>query len=186
VSGTFDWLKAIQLKPRFFFAFMVLGLLILFLPSRLSVFLGIDCIVTQFRPWIGLATVAAFCLWLVQMFPILRAARLRKRDREAAVAHLLTLSTQEWFILAYCLYRGQRTIYLPLTDQAAHSLCDKGLLCAAGGTGNILDWPFTIPDFVWEHLELFRGCYPLIADLEDPRFQEAVRAYEGRQAWRRP
>jgi hypothetical protein len=163
-----DWLKAIQLKPRFLFALFALGLLILLLPSRIADTFGLNTIRENHRHWVGLATLAAFIFWCVQLVPYFKAKqRLRRlnhsksekedkafEEEKAEIRNLLqTLSDKEAMILAYCLYKKHRTITLPLTDAAANSLCHKGLLIRATGMGMPSDWPFTIPDFVWEELK---------------------------------
>jgi hypothetical protein len=149
-----DWLKIIQLKPRFLFGLGLLGVLLLFLPSSLVGSFGIISVRDSYRGWIGTATLAAFAFWGVQLLPSLKAWLHERKRKSEILMSLDALSKEEQFLLAYCLDRNQRTVCLPMIDRAATSLCQKGLLVSANRFADSLAWPFTIPNFVWEHLQL--------------------------------
>ncbi len=146
-----DWLKVIQLQPRFLFGLCVLGALLLFLPAHAATALGIVEIRDHYRPWIGLGTLSAFAFWIVQLIPGITRIRSERKYRAAVLKNLAGLTGEERFQLAYCIHRGQRTMYLRLIDSAAQSLCSKGLL-VPGDRGSILSLPFTIPLFAWDHI----------------------------------
>lgn len=176
MSGWSGWLKAIQLKPRFLFGLWLLGAIILFLPDAVAESFGIRDIRQSFRGWIGIGTLAAFAFWCVQLIPFYRAKRNTKNLRERVVRSLGSLSQEEWLLLAYCSNRNQRTIPLEITHRAANALVAKGILIRASGVGDSLAWPFTIPEFLWEHLKtnpeaIFNGVDPNASQLQ-ARFQE--------------
>lgn len=156
-----DWIKAIQLKPRFLFGIFAFGLLLLILPKSAADLFGIDDLRTQYRPYIGLATIAAFCFWLVQLWPIYQAWRNRQRNEAEILANIETLTEAEWRILRHCLSRNQRTVMLNIIDHPEGlSLTQKGILIRGGGAGNWTAWPHTIRDIAWEHLKTIRDSAP--------------------------
>ncbi len=171
-----DWLKLIQLKPRFLFGIWLFGALLLFLPDRVAAGFGINDIRTALRGWIGILTLLALTFWLVQLLPLWHVKRSVKRAREQAFRSLQSLSAEEWQLVAYCLNRGQQTITLEVTHRAAGALKAKGIFLMAGGVGNSLAWPFTIPDFLWKYLTenpqvIFAGVDPNDPQLQ-ARFEE--------------
>lgn len=154
-----DWLKAIQLKPRFLFGLWLLGSLILFLPIEILDPLGISSSRATLQPWLGFGTLAAFAFWIVQLIPIAQSARALRRQREEMIRSLDSLSPEEWVLLAYCLEQNQQTVALSVADIHGGTLAARGLLIRQGGTGNITAWPHTIPGFIWEHLRANKAVF---------------------------
>ena len=147
-----EWLKVLQLKPRFLFGLGLVGMLLLFFPDGWAAKFGFRSIVENYRGWIGLGTIVSFAFWLVQLVPSWRQTRALKKHRQDVIHSLSSLSSEEAFLLGFCLHRNQRTLTLEMTHRAANALKAKGLLQMASGIGNQLAWAFTVPDFVWEHL----------------------------------
>ena len=180
-----DWLKVIQLKPRFLFGIWGLGALLLFLPDKTISVFGAVALRDSYRPWIGVTTLAAFVFWVVQLVPHMHQYISRWKQRREVIRSLESLSEEEWLILAYCMERNQRTITLTLADRVAGSLMAKGLLVMASGLGNQLAWPNTIPTHLWKHLskdkEAFMGRWKFEAEFLQYRFSEIdahVRRYD--------
>jgi hypothetical protein len=152
VSKLLDFLKAIQLPPRFLFAAAAVGLLFLLMPETWSEWLGVGAFLEDARGWIALAASCAFFFGWAQLAPsLLRQWRRRKAIREI-LGSLDSLSADERMLLGYCAYRKRRTVLLQLTSaeaNCAHGLCQKGLMEEAVGGGSILGWPFTIPSEIW-------------------------------------
>jgi len=152
-----DALDAIQLKPRFLFGIFLLGLLLLVLPAAITNVLGVTELRGQIRPWVGIATLAAFAFWSVQLWPRLSGWCQRRQARRAVLKSLDSLSAEESLILAYCLSRNRLTVLLATASRewnTATGLCEKGLLRRASVGHSILAVPFTVPDFVWTELWL--------------------------------
>lgn len=166
-----DWLKIIQLKPRFLFGLWFLGALFLFLPATIADTLGIQEIRTFFRGWIGVGTLAAFAFWCVQLIPLYQTKRNAKKYRERVIQSVSSLSPDEWLLVAYCLYRNQQTITLEITHRSANALVAKGIMIMASGMGNQLAWPFTIPSFLWEYIKSNRQVVFSSVNEDDPRLQ---------------
>lgn len=152
MSLSLDWLKAIQLKPRFLFGIWLLGMLVIFLPDSLAMSFGIVEARIALQPWIGLGTLAAFSFWVIQLIPSLSSYWRKRKFKRQIIRALDFTSPEEWVLLAYCLRQNQQTITLSLVDRAAGSLTARGILEPAGGVGNQLAWPYTIPTFLWKHL----------------------------------
>lgn len=168
-------LKAIQLKPRHLLAVALLCLLPLVLPYGWRDGLGIETIVAPYRGWIALVGIAALCFGVVQFIPAIRARWGQRRIRKNALRALDALSQEERLLLAYCLYRGRRTVLLHLTETPANvaaGLGHKYLMMMAAGSHNVLAWPHTIPDFVWEELQLRRDEFVPQELIENPQFTE--------------
>src|ERR1700676_1644054 len=96
-----DWLKVIQLQPRFLFGLWLLGVLLLFLPTHAATFLGIASIRDHYRPWIGVGTLGAFAFCLVQLVPAIARTRSGRKYRAAVLKNLDGLTREERFELAY-------------------------------------------------------------------------------------
>ncbi|MBI4529542.1 MAG: superinfection exclusion B family protein [Deltaproteobacteria bacterium] len=140
------------------------------MPPTLAESFGISEIRKDYRGWIGIATLAGFSFWVVQLIPSFQTMYRRRKLRREILSCVNSLSQNESRLLAYCVYRGQRTIPLPITNSTAVSLRQKGILEQAGGTGSALAWPYTIPSFVWKYLISHRPT--LFSELENLRPNE--------------
>ena len=150
-----DITKIIEIKTRYFFGAWVFGALLIFLPAEIKAQMGIT-IPEVVRPWLGFSTLAVFVLWLVlivmQIFSVIRQWFKERGMRSEILVQLETLSDGERSIFILCLSNNQRTIQRNITDGSANSLKSKRLLAMAT-QGSILSMPFTIPNFVWEHIK---------------------------------
>ena len=155
-----DWLKVLQLKPRFLFAFWFFSVLILFMPVSLADKLGITQIRESYRSWIGIATSGFFAIWIVQLWPSFKQWWRSRRQQSEILKFVKTLSEDERLLLAYCLDRNQQTVRVDMFSPmgaAAASLHQKGLMEPAEGLGSAIDWPYTIPTFVWKYLQAHKS-----------------------------
>jgi hypothetical protein len=159
MNVSLDWIKLIQLKPRFLFGLWLFGVFILFIPSEIGKKIGIDDFRNVSKPWLGIATLASFVFWLLQLIPEFQSFYAKRRFRSAVIKSLDFISPEEWIVLAYCLIENQQTITLGYTDRNAGSLVARGILVRANGAGNILSWPHTIPPFLWEYLVKHRDKF---------------------------
>jgi len=157
MSMWMDWLKIIQLKPRFLFGIWFFGALLLGLPQGLAEIFSLSEIRNSFRPWLGLLTLLSFSFWLVQLIPTGSSYLARRRLRKTLIRYLEFLSPEEWILLAYCLKNNQQTITLSIVDRVAGSLVARGILERAAGVGNQMSWPYTIHNIVWDYLLLKRA-----------------------------
>lgn len=160
-----DWLKAIQLKARYLFGIFIFGCVILLLPDNIADKFGFLEIRKVYRGWIGLATIGSFSFWLIQLAPSILSIRANKAKRKTVLEHIHSLSQNEMLIVAYCLYKNQNTISLPMTNSAASALCHKGLMVRAL-QGSTLKMPYTFQPFVWDHLQSIK-CNIIPRDIKN-------------------
>src|SRR5437870_11483323 len=76
-----DWIRVFELKPRYLLAVWLFGALLLLSPSYISERFGFAGIVTHYRGWIGLGTLAFFVLWVVQLTAVLRNKKEKEQRR---------------------------------------------------------------------------------------------------------
>lgn len=182
-----DWIKTIiELRPRLLFVLSALGGALLMLPEKATQALGLERTLSDHRGWVGAATLLLFALWVAQMIPSIRRWRKGRGARRSALAALDSLSPEERLLLIYCLARNQQTLTLKVGHRAASALVSKGLLAMAGGIGDTLAWPHTIPNFVWRHIRSYPQTVLRGVKLEDPGLRQAlnnldehIRRYDG-------
>ncbi len=174
-----DLLKAIQLKPRYLFGVFSLGILILFLHEDFAKTFGLFQLRESYRGYIGFGTLAAFVFWLIQIsakwLENVKGNKRKFERQEEVLQNLKTLSDNEELIIIYCFYNGQTTIFLNVTSAEANSLCAKGLLQLGAKQGHMLNYPFTIPSFVWTHINVFRPDFLSDSALENPELIRSLK-----------
>jgi len=126
----FEWVKVFELKPRYLLAVWLFGALLLLSPAYVSERFGFASIVTHYRGWIGLGTLAFFVLWVVQLTAILKDKKekkarskeeqIRAQERRTEILKAVnTLSKNENFILLYSLHQNQQTVFAALSNRCA-------------------------------------------------------------------
>jgi hypothetical protein len=193
-------LKIFDLKPRYLFAVCFFGTLLLFLPSDISDRFGFTSIVNSYRGWIGLATLAIFTIWVVQLWGWYQERRTRlkgERDAEAKseqlkteakeraekiLGLLSTLSENEYRFIVYALYRNQQTVFIKFSDKAAQALLGKRIVTPTP-QGDVLNFPFTINNFVWEYLQKHKSEWLPKDDL--PAIERWIEGFEHSRDWNR-
>ena len=174
-----DWIKSIvALRPGLLFTLWVLGGLLLLAPESVTDKLGLTCTLTTHRAWWGGATLVLLALWTARMLPVTARWFRAGRARRSALHSLTTLSYEERLVLIYCHTYGQQTVTLEVGHRAAAALVFKGLLEPARGVGDTLHWPYTIPDFVWRHLQ--RDSASVMGELsaDDPGLSAALESLD--------
>jgi len=147
-----DWLKAIQLNPRFLFGAFLLTAFLLFAPADFLSKFGLTIQESNWQPIIGLLCIGSFVFWLVQMVPVFDRWSQEKKFKKQIFDRLNSLSWDEWTILWYCLDKNQQTVGLSAADKLATSLVSKGILYLPPGNYSILAYPYSVPDFLWKYL----------------------------------
>ena len=175
-----DWVKTVRVRARYLFGVWCLGLLVLALPQWGAEFFGVTDFREVARPYVGVITLAAFVFWIIALVPWFQTRRRTREYLETTLANFKTLSEDERLVMAYCVYREQRTVLLPAIEPVALSLCSKGLLDQMEGHGNIAAWPFTVPEHVWDALELQPGLVARSDDRRNPAVVERFREIDRR------
>ncbi|MCB9026110.1 MAG: superinfection exclusion B family protein [Bdellovibrionaceae bacterium] len=148
-----SYLKVIQLKPRFLFGLLAFGLIMILFPDDLATKFGFQKLRADYRGWIGIGTIAVFCMWLMQLIPAINRKYKGWQAKKTVLARLYTLSEYERDDLLHCIYKNQQTINASMIDGSVHGLTTKGILVMGTGTGNRMSWPYTIPDYIWNHIQ---------------------------------
>ena len=144
-----DWIKVIQLKPRYLFSIWILGVIILFIPSKHATGFGVLAFRESYRQWIGLITLGAFTFWIVPIGIIIFKKIQAKKEMKK---NLSGLNFREIELLELCILNKQRTINLELGDPSARSLCHKRIFEQAEPPVFQMSCPFTIPTNVWGYI----------------------------------
>lgn len=91
--------------------------------------------------------------------------RLRAEYRQQVLGYLDTLSEVEREILSFLVQKNQQSFTADMAGKLIATLKQKGLVEMGPGVHTQLDWPFTVPNFVWEELMRRKEDFN-IADLE--------------------
>lgn len=181
-----DWVKALQ--PRILFALWFVGAVLLFAPGSVASRFGFTAVVDRYRGWIGIITVAAFALWVIEAwlwwYRKTQRKGLDRKQKQETLQYLHTLSEKERFILMGCLACNQQTINLSVFEKAGAALRQKGLLVMAS-FGDAQNMPHTIPDFVWDELNQHTGDLLPSNGSELETLKTTFRKFDSTSTWRR-
>lgn len=163
VAEILKFIDLTKLPLRWWAVFTIVGLAVLFAPTQYAEIFGIADKRDEVRPYVGLITLVSIAFLLVngviyvwKRIEQRKAVAAKKAKIEAqkakAISYLDGISVKEAAILAAFYYQDCRTITLVATDPFAMSLANHGVIKQQGGYGNLMEWPFTVNDFVWEHI----------------------------------
>ncbi|MFA5432876.1 MAG: super-infection exclusion protein B [Candidatus Paceibacterota bacterium] len=149
-----DWLEAIKLRPLYLAAIFLSGVLLL--NKNVASRFGLTDFIQQYATWIGFITLLAGVFWITHAVHFLTKSIKNKIEflkyRKTVIYRIATLSLSEKILLFVLVQTNTQTVTAPITNSVVHSLCSKGIMCSASGTGNSLKWPSSIKDWVWEYL----------------------------------
>ncbi len=124
--------------------------------------------------WVAIPTIAALicgCLALATIGdglvraikPRIDKWRLIRRNQKMVRDFIPYMTDEDRNIIGYLLHRNQKMFQYEDTGGYAAPLISKGIICAAGRRGQIIDsqWvPFAVPDHIWAVLEENRDSFP--------------------------
>lgn len=151
LPSIYNLLKALK-TPRITFGIFVFCLVLILLSPHWLVKLGMLNTVNLYRGLIGITGLLTFIIWLMQIFPYIVRYITNKKEIYIKLKRLGSLSNGEKDLLNECIKNNQQSTVRPITDSAANSLCQKGLLIQSE-QGHMMSYPFTIPDIVWNYLK---------------------------------
>jgi Super-infection exclusion protein B len=163
--------EALDTKAKLLIPIFLFGLLVLFIPETLAQKFGVEEIRKSYRGYVGIGTLALGSILAVQLVVKGWKWREGRTARRQALRALESLGTREYLYLAYCVSRNRQSIVLRLGDHDGGALAQKGLLQPAK-SGEVLAYPFTIPEPVWDHLRNNREVFLLRAS-QQPDFEKA-------------
>lgn len=86
-------------------------------------------------------------------FHLLRKSQLYKRDalkKSGRVQRLRELPDSEWNFLVARVVQSEQVFLARIDDPIVNALKVRGYVHMVGGTHSILQWPYQIPDYVWD------------------------------------
>lgn len=167
--------KLVETSAKYAWGLFVVCVFILFCPEKIATQIGILDIRSQYLGywWVLLVFSLSICigLWFSNFLNWLSARRKRieqnkqaEKGRRAIIDKLNSLNDLEHRWIAYCLLKNVRTLHATQINPTANSLLSKRIVSC--GPGAVTSLPFTIVDFVWEHLLIFKEEF-LPADIEN-------------------
>lgn len=103
--------------------------------------------------------------------------RRKRRDQKMVRDFIPYMTEKDRTIIGYLLHHNQKMFQYEDTGGYAAPLISKGIICAAGKHGQIIDsqWvPFEIPDHVWTVLEEHRDSFPYEPPAKDEKHPWAI------------
>jgi len=159
MSSVADWLKAVDIKPRYFFGIAAIGLLLLFLPENIANRFGVCELRSEYGGWIGAGTIAAMVFWMVQLLPLLSEGLARRKSNQKLIRELLELPDAEWFLLAYCLERNKRRFWFDPDAPIIDALHIKDMIRPIATYSGMRKHQYTIPDGIWKYMFFHKGQF---------------------------
>jgi len=154
-------IKAVETSVKYAWGLLVVCLFVLFCPDDWSSQIGILEIRSKYLGyiWILLVFSSAICLGLVVTKVLSWMSSNRKKSKRLiqieaqkieVIKRLSSLNNEEYTWIACCLNKGVQTLHATQVNPTANALLSKGIVTCGGGSITAL--PFTIRDFIWEHL----------------------------------
>jgi hypothetical protein len=176
--------KIVETSAKYAWGLLVVCIFVLFCPEKFSSQIGILEIRSQYLGywWVLLVFSFSICIGLLMarcgQWLSARKERNEKKQRieqgeQAVLDRLYSLNDSEQRWISYCLLKNVQTLHASQINPTANSLLSKRIVIR--GSGAITSLPFTIADFVWDHLLVFREEF-LPLDVEND--QVAVRNLE--------
>lgn len=183
-----NWLKALEIRGSTAAAVASASILV-FVMSELGWFY-LDILPTWMKALFAIVAILALALvggnvvqWLID-----EAAKKKERSRKEeerrneqrqkdeaqanyrqnVLGYLNTLSDREREILSYLVQKNQQSFSADMAGERIGPLKQKGLVDMSSGVHTQMEWPFTIPNFVWEELQNLKEEFNT-ADLNEPQ-----------------
>lgn len=152
MSDFAELLKVVFYPARVLFAVAATAWFVMLMPASWARGLHVDELRQRYGLWVTLAGLLFGALWVAQLFASAREWWEARRTDHDAIGHLAHLSDPERIVIAWCIWRDQRTAYLAVTDSAGASLASKGIVESATGYMNKFAVPYTVRPAVWRYL----------------------------------
>lgn len=161
----------LALRPRYSFTFFVFTGLVL--SQKLPAFFRLDTLRIDFGPYIGAVCLFSFLLWIVEIVINLGGIALDRvrtwRKHKEVLDHLATLNLREAGILNRALESGCQTLGIHPTEGEVNPLVAKGLLEKAPEELNTFIKWYTIPSFVFVHINKIEVSRILKSKINSPQ-----------------
>lgn len=178
-------LKVFDLLLQLALPVAIASFVVVYMPEEMAQEQGLYEIQRDYKGWFLIAGIIGLSSWAASFLKYTKnkwvSSSLRKKERHNIIESLSSLSEEENTLVGYCLLLNRRTITVPLINSVANSLVSKGLLIQARGGGNMLAWPYTIPDFVWIHLQIIKHEWFSADDLMNDNLRQNYQAFYDQQ-----
>ena len=183
-----NWLKALEIRESTAAAVAIASILV-FVMSELGWFY-LDVLPAWLKAMIAAVAALALALvggnvlqWLIDESAKKKERRSQEEERRGeelqndeaqanfrrqVLGYLNTLSNSEREILSYLVQKNQQSFSGDLAGEWIGPLKQKRLVEASSGVHTQREWPFTIPNFVWEELQKREGEFNT-ADVDRPQ-----------------
>lgn len=149
-----DWLK---LRPSHYFALAVVTGMLVLGPPILVQRLGLQPVVREYRPWIGVAFLLFVALWLVHgAGPAIEWAKRKEKQRRLKNTQLATLESltpAEKQILRRYIAGNTQTITLDMSRGEHARLEAHGIIYRPSSVSRAFtNFDFNLQPWAWDHL----------------------------------
>ncbi|MEA1994647.1 MAG: super-infection exclusion protein B [Campylobacterota bacterium] len=167
--------KIIETSAKYAWGIFVVCAFVIFCPENIANEIGIKEIHAKYLGYWWLLFVFSFSICLGLFFSGVKSWYIKRREiknrrtkteqnKQIIINRLYQLNNTEQQWIAYCLLNNVQTLHATQINPTANSLLSKRIVTR--GPGAITSLPFTIVDFVWEHLLVFQNNF-LPEDIED-------------------
>ena len=157
--------KTLDALAKYSWGIVAVCIFVLFLPDVQARQIGIIEIRSTYQGYWWICLVFSSVIWLGSIYSKFSAAiattygkskahkaQLAKVEekKQTIINRLYSLNESEQKWIAYCLINNVQTLHATQINPTANSLFNKDIV--TGGSGNRMSLPFTLIDFVWEHM----------------------------------
>lgn len=157
-----NWLKVLEIRGSTAAAVAVACILILVMAEFGWFFL--DTLPAWLKASVAAVAIIALVLagknivqWFTDEFSkkkeYRRKEKTQARNQQKILGYLDTLNAREHKILSYLVQKKQQSFTADISEAPIATLRQKKLVEMGEGANEILNWPFMIPNFVWEELQ---------------------------------
>jgi hypothetical protein len=148
-----EWLK---LSPKYLFPICIVTGFALFAPANTLEIFGINLLVAQIRPYLGIVFLLSASLLVTNLFTSLYSWAQNKYQRtlklKAWQKKLHSLTAEEKYILQHFINNQTQSQYLPMDNGVVNGLEIKKVIFRASDIGNLDEWAYNIQPWAWEYL----------------------------------
>ena len=148
-----EWLK---LSPKYLFPICLVTGFALFAPANILEVFGINSLVSEIRPYLGIVFLLSASLLITNLFTSSYSWAQKKYQRalklKAWQKNLHSLTDEEKYILQHFINNRTQTQYLPMDNGVVNGLEIKKVIFKASNIGNLDEWAYNIQPWAWEYL----------------------------------
>jgi len=154
IKDILDWVK---LSPKYLFPLALVTTVLLFLPTKYLNIFGVNELVNNYRPWIGIGTLILYIMLLGHLLywlkDIILVKIVGKFEVKTWKKRLKYLSNDEKYILSYYLIHQRKSQNIQAQSGVAGSLMKDNIIYQGSALGNIMDgFAYNLQPWAWKYL----------------------------------